>query len=431
MKPSKYNFFFDNGEWQYWFNALNVSYFQISKRTGDKLKVLLKEPEAIEKISKNLFSQLKDKGFVISDDCDELQIIRDGFNEAIHRKNYSLTVLPTLNCNFKCWYCIQDHIPSIMDESTIEKIKLHIRYMIFEEKIDSLDLNWFGGEPLMFFKQIVAPISKYAKDLCNEMEVPFSLSVTSNGYFIDTETSKCLTELGFTSYQITLDGDCKNHDKVKFQKGCDSTFKHVLRNINKLLSTSSDIVVYLRINYTGDNVTEDIVNQVCEFIENSYREQVIISPHKVWQEKPDPKVRIVINKVLDGFAKEGFLVERWNPSLGFIPCYASREYFNTINYNGNVLKCTACNDLYADTPHGVISDSGAIEWKDSFDKKYQEPAFENEGCLNCKGLPICMGQCPRNNINGYLTCKYADSDDTLEESIFEFLSHEFNDKKKG
>ncbi len=53
-------------------------------------------------------------------------------------------ILPTLNCNFKCWYCIQDHIPSLMTEEVISLVKRHIKYVIENLDLDTLHIEWFG-----------------------------------------------------------------------------------------------------------------------------------------------------------------------------------------------------------------------------------------------------------------------------------------------
>lgn len=427
MKQSNYNFFFDHEGYQYWFNAINISFFKISGELGTKLRCLIQDaPEIIKEQSESLYNQLVEKGFIIDSDINELDLIRSRYNETIHAKHYSLTILPTLNCNFKCWYCIQNHIPSIMTMETMEKIKRHIKYMVESVKIESLHIDWFGGEPFMFFEQVVKPLSEYAMSLCKDADIPLSLAATSNGYYIDEKTAQILADLKFSHYQITLDGDKEIHDIVKYQKGCESAFEHVLTNIDRLLHISEAACVSLRINYTNDNLTENIVSQVNQYIDKSVRSRIIISPHKVWQESPDPSRVEFISKILDSFENFGYTVQRWNPSLNSIPCYTSREYFNTINYNGGVVKCTACDDLYKDISLGELSDEGAIIWRDDIDKKYQEPTFENERCLSCKGLPICMGQCPRNHIFGYHNCKYDDSDDTLEGSIFEYLKHELS-----
>lgn len=63
---------------------------------------------------------------------------------------------------------------------------------------------------------------------------------------------------------------------------------------------------------------------------------------------------------MDLFEAAGYRVHRLDIIWDFVPCYANRKYYNVINYNGDVLKCTACNDLYEKSPHGSITLNGSI-----------------------------------------------------------------------
>ena len=90
-------------------------------------------------------------------------MIRKKYFEAINRKNAFLVILPTLNCNYNCWYCIQDHVVSKMSDYTKDAILRHVDYMINVEKIESLQLNWFGDEPFMYFRNTSAPLSDYLR----------------------------------------------------------------------------------------------------------------------------------------------------------------------------------------------------------------------------------------------------------------------------
>ena len=91
-------------------------------------------------------------------------------------------------------------------------------------------------------------------------------SATTNGYFINSDVSSLLTDLKFKQFQITLDGEKVFHDKVKFMKGCTSAFEHVLKNINNMLAQNHNIRVLLRINYTHETLSGNIVPEVNEYI---------------------------------------------------------------------------------------------------------------------------------------------------------------------
>ena len=90
--------------------------------------------------------------------------------------------------------------------------------MINVEKIKSLHLDWFGGEPFLYFNEIISPISLYAQQLCIKAGIPFSIHSTTNGFFLSNEVIDKCSSLDFKHFQITLDGNKKFHDKVKFQK---------------------------------------------------------------------------------------------------------------------------------------------------------------------------------------------------------------------
>lgn len=135
----------------------------------------------------------------------------------------------------------------------------------------------------------------------------------------------------------------------------------------------------------------------------------------------------VLISILDKFANNGFCVSSGHIFPSFIPCYVNKKYYNAINFNGNVVKCTACNDLYEPDPKGQLMDDGTIMWRDEYDKRCQEATFENERCLTCKKLPVCMGLCPRDHLAGLTKCKYDAEDTDFEKCLLNFLVHEYND----
>ena len=425
MKLSNYNFILYDSKYSYWFNALTHRFFRLSIALGKKLELRLNNYIEIEKKANVFWNKLKECGFLIDDGIDELSIIRQNNDFSIHNKDYFLIILPTLNCNFSCWYCIQSHIPSKMSEQTLESIKRHIDYMIECKRITSLHLDWFGGEPFMYFKNIIHPISIYAKEKCLQFNIPFTNSSTTNGFFLSKTVSEQLSDLKFSHFQITLDGEKTFHDKVKFQKGCQSAFDNVLNNINTCLDINKELKIYLRINYTHKTLTQNIVNEVNQIITKDNRNRIVITPKKVWQEKVDKNFMSKLVEILDLFAVSGYKVSLFAPSSSFIPCYANKEYYSAINFNGNVVKCTACNDIYKKVTHGKLDNNGIIVWDKNFEKRYQCKSYENEKCLKCKKLPICMGVCPRDFIIGNTYCKYDSEDINLQQSIINYIKYEY------
>lgn len=426
MKESSYNYVLYDKGWGYWYNALTNAFFRLSENLSLKIQDTINSGMFQNlNVSPTLYKILTENGFLIPDGTNEIDIIRNYHKKAVNRKDYFLVLLPTLNCNYKCWYCIQDHIPSIMRSDVMKSICNHIEYMIVDDGIETLHLDWFGGEPFMFFNQIIKPISEFAIKICEKHNIPFINSATTNGYFINDKVSKQLGDLRFRHFQITLDGEKQFHDKVKFTRGCDSTFDYVLENINRILTDNESIQIFLRINYTHDTLSAKIVEEVNEHISPENRNRIIITPKKVWQERSNKNFGDTLIPILDLFDKSGYYVARRDINTNFTPCYVNQKYYNSINYNGNIVKCTACDDLYSDKPYGKLRSDGRIEWVDNYDKACIVPTFETEHCLKCKKLPACMGLCPRDFMLGNKKCKYDAIDEDFEKSLLDFLKNEY------
>ncbi len=242
MKLSSYNLIIYKSPYSYWYNTFTKNFFRLSMELGEKVSARLEEgPGEETALPASLMDKLKEGGFLIDDDFNETEAVKDLFKKAVNRKNYFMVVLPTLDCNYHCWYCIQNHVDSKMSDETLKRIKLHIGHMVNVEKIESLHLDWFGGEPLLYFHEIIEPVSRYAMGVCEKAGIPFMNSTTTNGYFHTKDKAQLCKELQFLQFQITLDGNREFHDNVKFQKGCESTFNHVLANIDRLLSLYEEI----------------------------------------------------------------------------------------------------------------------------------------------------------------------------------------------
>lgn len=423
MKLSNYNIILYDDKYSYWFNSLNFKYFRLSAKVGKFMEGMLCNLDMLEKKHNQFFNKLKESGFIVEDSLDELPIIREKNRKAVFSKEAFLIIIPTLDCNYKCWYCIQNHIPSKMDDETMDKVKKFIHKLIVEESITSLHIDWFGGEPLMYFEDVVKPISIYAKNECEKVGIPFVNGTTTNAFFINEELIREFKELNFKQFQITIDGNQKFHDRVKFMEDLDSAFARSLQAINNIVSEIEGTNTVLRINYTHSNTTEEIIDQINQFIEEDNRPKVQIIARKVWQEKADKAFSI--RPILKGFKKYGYIVENWSLPLNFIPCYTCREKYHAISYNGNLIKCTACDDLYSSDKIGFIDSNGEAIYKDGIKESYTEESYENEQCLSCKLLPVCMGLCPRNYKQGNLKCCFEGLDSTPDELIINLINDSY------
>lgn len=341
--------------------------------------------------------------------------------DAIDDKNYFLVLIPTMDCNFKCWYCVQNHIPSQMSIEVIEHVKNHIDYIIKEEKISSLHIEWFGGEPFMYLNEVIKPISEYAIEQCRHVDIPFYNTATTNAYYLTEDNIGLIEKLKLSRFQITLDGVAEIHDKVKFCSGCQSAFAHALVNINNILSKLPNVNIILRINYTGTNLDIGIVNQINQYISRENRVRISILMRKVWQEKNNHSRVKLLNQILNLFLQSGYKCSDFYLSRNFIPCYACKEFYAAINFNGSVFKCTATADLMTETPPGKLRANGVIMYDNVFKSEYCGDHLSKRRCIKCKHLPICMGVCPSGYDKPNNFCSMQLSDETVEELILNHI----------
>lgn len=402
-------------------------YFKLPLNIGKKLKRIISSPNVLKNESETLFKKMYKGGFIIDDFDDELAKIKNKYNQEVESKNIFLSILPTMNCNYSCWYCYQQHTPSIMTSDTIAKIKKHIDYLISEEKITSLHVEWFGGEPFMYFSKIIEPLSKYFIDKCNKAGIPYTNSATTNAFFINSEIINKFEDLLFNNLHISLDGFKEAHDKVKCHPTINSAFDHTLQGINKALKDTKNLKILLRINYTNNNLSPLIVNEICKKIDLNLRSRIKIYFRKIWQENNSISYLKTLRPIINDLERNGFEVEYWSKITDFVPCYVNRRHFVAIMPAGGIVKCTASNDFQLNTSKGVIDISGKLLWEDDYCESFIGETYNNKNCLSCSLLPCCMGPCPQkvNHSNDENFCKLNHPDYNLSERICDYIDSKY------
>lgn len=419
MKDSLFNtsFFFE-GKWVI-YNSLTDDFVLLEPVLYDLYSAAKVEKQFNDLMlyHTNLYEILKDKGIIVGESLDEIEQVKElrqkvDFNE----DKFHLTINPTMNCNFKCWYCYESHIKnSILDNSTLEKIISFIENKVNEVKV--FHLSWFGGEPLLYYNRNVLPIIKQAHTKCKQKSVIFSCSFTTNGYLITDEMICDFKEFGVQNLQITLDGNEHEHDKVRYVHRNKGSYKTIVENIFKLCKNGINVSV--RINYTKDklNSVSDIYDDLIQ-LDYFARKFLKVDFHKVWQTEDTKSSREKVIKLMDDFSIAGFKVGSIISNVDFVrnSCYADKKNHATINYDGNVFKCTA-RDFKIENREGIINSNGKIEWNEKYHKRL-DSKFKNKPCLSCRLLPICNGGCSQQALeHSKEYCMYDFDEDRKTEVV--------------
>ena len=430
MKESKYNYFAKDNNQVICLNGISGHVFSVSDEAYQEINKILatpNDPNHDMDIVKSLY-ELK---FLIDEDTDELYILRNRNREAIKNNSYHLIVNPTLECNFRCWYCYEDHNIGHMEQSTIESIKKFISQTLERDDITTFHLGWFGGEPLLYFYEIMYPIAHFAQQKALELGKTFEHSMTSNGYRLTKDVIEKCTETNLSRIQVTLDGNRELHNKTRNQNG-NPSFDIILNNITNYCKKHKDNKITLRVNYTNE-VIKVGMKDAFESIPSEVRSQMEISFHRVWQTVGVEHSKNDVANNLKYIENMNFAISRNTPFARYkgMVCYADSENYANINYDGSVYRCTA-DDYKKEYRLGYLNEKGNIIWeKEELMKKVNEMStFDNPICIKCKNLAICGGLCYKRKVNFIQTNKHSCAKSQLDTGVNDFVKEYYQTRIK-
>lgn len=355
----------------------------------------------IGRIHPDLFDRLRQAKILIKTEVvdEATEIIKNWKNHDANPEHLKITIIPTLQCNLRCWYCYENHDTTLkISKDTIQAIKLYIEHAAQRESIKKIIVDFFGGEPLLCFDTCVKPIVLFAEQICNKYSKSLGIAFTTNGVLLTTDKCDFLAGINATtSFQITLDGDEKEHNGVRFLKGGMGTYNTIINNI--LYSISKKHQVTIRFNYTHKNhssykqTIEELLNK---FGDNVDKSLIDFSFHKVWQEKDSTDIESSMSSHRHSVAEEGYDYNIPINSGSLSRCYADNPNDVVINHDGLVYKCTA-RDFTPEQAEGVLKPDGTIKWNNRHLLR-REIMYGTEHCQKCNIFPICHGGCSQNRL---------------------------------
>ena len=167
-KVSRYNIEVEYDKGILLYNTLTNKILPISFADYAVIETLMEHLPTFRDKFPNLYTSFRQSGFILSPDFDELEYIKLQNKRCVSlNRDYHLTINPTLDCNLKCWYCSVGYAGAICDrermsDATIQGLMNHIDKLATQQKVNSLLLDWFGGEPMMYFDQVYKKTMKHA-----------------------------------------------------------------------------------------------------------------------------------------------------------------------------------------------------------------------------------------------------------------------------
>ena len=392
-KISKYTYFVNNEKGEIIF--YNFLYQQLCKfdiESSEKIRDIFKnknfDPNNI------IVSELIKRKIIVNVDCDEQAISDSEFYKTITNRGYlGYIIYPTMNCNFNCPYCYQEHENLTMTDEIVESIIKHARKNI--SKFRGIGLMWFGGEPLLKMN-IFWKLSSELKKICYNRKRFFEANVTTNGYFLNLENFKKMIDLNTKKITITLDGRKPIHDKQRrlvSGKGSYETIINQLLEIKKI-SKNINFSINIRSNVSLEayDDLEEYVKEMHHLFGDDRRFSFSFRPVYDWGGERIEKFKS--NIISDNKEKNiykrlyeiGIPLNYWQHYEEIMTssvCYACRNYFYAVEANGKISKCTSADKREENFYVGELKPDGTMNLNNELISKWGSRYTNREDCKNC------------------------------------------------
>ena len=225
--------------------------------------------EAVEELK-----ELKDAGMLYTEDEYE-GVLEQVKNRAPVVKALCLHVAH--DCNLKCRYCFAEEGEYHGKRSLMsaEVGKKAIDFIIANSgKRRNLEVDFFGGEPLMNF-EVVKEIVEYGREQEKLHDKNFRFTITTNGILLDDEKQKYINE-NMHNVVLSLDGRKEVNDYMRPRAGGQGSYDVIVPKFQKLAESRNQTDYYLRGTFTHNNL--DFSKDVFHIADDLGFKQVSVEP---------------------------------------------------------------------------------------------------------------------------------------------------------
>lgn len=328
-------------------------------------------------------------------------------------------LLPTPACNMGCSYCGQSHTGRSLKSGYADLVVPRISAVIDDPVTTEINVNWFGGEPLLAREQVFS-IARTVRARAAARGVAYRSQLTTNGsLFTQQLVEDLVCEAGVTRIDVTVDGPRRVHDASRRMKNGTSTYDRILDSVGWALDQdwARRCTFVLRTNITAASMPH-----VEEYLRDLARRgfarpdgpRLQLAPVHEWGVGTD-----AYEVAVSAFAEAE---TRWFdlaidlglgvaplPGLATEPCSAGRLGTETIDPNGVVHDCPEF-PLRQNEP--VFLTLGRAPQRDArarpngalMDDMTWNTKIESPPCRQCSLLPVCGGACALSRARGQAQC---------------------------
>lgn len=411
-------------------------------KISNHLATILQEGK-FDKIPSKTLNLLMEKKILKSKEEEELQsIINENYQSNIDNTNLYEVIQPSAWCQLGCYYCGQNHTKDKLSDQLVHKITERIYKKLEGGKYKTLNIGWFGGEPLTGFNTM-RKINNILKSHCKKLGIEIKGSVlVTNGMSLKPNIYKELVEdFKIDHIEVTIDGIGKLHDEHRYQKkdnrgSFDIIYNNIKNIVNSYFYDITEPKIMIRCNVDSINFggVEKFIKKLAEDnihtkIKNLYFASIYSwannDAHKISLTKPEfayHKLKWEILKIKLGYKTTSSLKRKLNT------CILTTSDSDMYDTFGNVYSCTevSLTDIYKESKYFIgniedeIKGNNNREYSDWYDKVWDNKSSQ---CNSCKLFPVCGSACPKSWMEGIPPCPPFRFNIREEIRLKEILSH--------
>ncbi|NLZ46305.1 MAG: thioether cross-link-forming SCIFF peptide maturase, partial [Clostridiales bacterium] len=180
------------------------------------------------------------------------------------------------DCNLRCEYCFAStgDFGEGRKLMPLETGKKAIDFLIEKsEDRQNLELDFFGGEPLMNW-EVVKQIVEYARSREKECNKKFKFTITTNGIMLSDDKIEYINK-EMSNVVLSIDGRKEVNDKMRKRVDGSGSYDKIVDNFKRLVDARGDQEYYVRGTYTKYNL--DFSNDVLHLYELGF-DQISVEP---------------------------------------------------------------------------------------------------------------------------------------------------------
>lgn len=423
------------------YNWLNGEYIEFEDINHPFLKIVANQTTNFEKFkyqnSYDDFNWLLEKNFIVIEQKEIHDIIFNKMIESNSKKYLQLTLLPAqMACNFACTYCYEDREQKSRMTSNHQEILL--RYIDNIEELEVLQIEWFGGEPLLN-REFIINFSKELHFKAKKKNIDYRGSMTTNGYYLTKDTFLELWKYNVKAYQITIDGLEDDHNKLRPLSNGQPTFKTILNNLLEISRIKDiDYNIIIRVNFNESSNIDKFIEYIkdVEFSKDERFSFIFRAIRTNWNGvknevfcKSEPsslQMEYETKAIKNGLAKGDYTLYK---EIGSTSCYANRENSLIVYPDMSIRKCSIALDDDINIV-GFLDDNAQLIRNNNWNlwTMNKNSIHNKQECSSCSFNPQCLSSaCPLKFIqNNDIICPDSINElDHIANNIINYLENKF------